>query len=135
MYKNILVPVLLDDANNNAEAFAIAQALAAEGAKFNVVHVMENLPAYATAQIAADVLRSAREAAVTALATAARGLQGAEAHMLTGHAGRTIVDYAKENDVDCIIIASHKPGLEDFFLGSTASRVVRHAQCAVHVIR
>jgi universal stress protein F len=25
--------------------------------------------------------------------------------------------------------------LQDYFLGSTAGRVVRHAQCSVHVIR
>ena len=55
--------------------------------------------------------------------------------IISGHAGRTIVDHAVENHVDCIVIASHRPGLEDYFLGSTAARVVRHAPCAVHVIR
>ncbi len=37
--------------------------------------------------------------------------------------------------VDCIVIGSHKPGLSDYLLGSTAARVVRHAPCAVHVYR
>jgi len=37
--------------------------------------------------------------------------------------------------VDLIVIASHRPGLKDYFLGSTAGRVVRHSPCAVHVIR
>ncbi|WP_371932559.1 universal stress protein [Pararhizobium sp. IMCC21322] len=46
-----------------------------------------------------------------------------------------MVEYAESNGVDCIIIASHRPGLQDYFLGSTAARVVRHAHCAVHVIR
>ena len=36
---------------------------------------------------------------------------------------------------DCIVIGSHKPGLIDYLLGSTAARVVRHAPCAVHVLR
>ncbi|MBT8411941.1 MAG: universal stress protein, partial [Octadecabacter sp.] len=44
-------------------------------------------------------------------------------------------DFATDNSIDCIIMASHQPGLEDYFLGSTAARVVRHAKCSVHVIR
>jgi nucleotide-binding universal stress UspA family protein len=54
---------------------------------------------------------------------------------VTGHSARSILDYAEAHDVDCIVIASHRPGLQDFFLGSTAARVVRHATCAVHVVR
>jgi nucleotide-binding universal stress UspA family protein len=55
--------------------------------------------------------------------------------MVSGHAGRGIVEYADANDVDCIIIASHRPGLQNLFLGSTANRVVHHAKCTVHVLR
>ena len=42
---------------------------------------------------------------------------------------------AEDDKVDLIIIASHKPGLQDYFLGSTAARVVRHASCSVLVVR
>jgi nucleotide-binding universal stress UspA family protein len=55
--------------------------------------------------------------------------------VIEGHSGRSILDHAAENDVDCIIIASHRPGMQDYFLGSTAAQVVRHATCAVHVVR
>ncbi|MBT8474881.1 MAG: universal stress protein, partial [Alphaproteobacteria bacterium] len=47
----------------------------------------------------------------------------------------TITEYADSHGCDCIIIMSHQPGLQDYFLGSTAARVVRHAHCAVHVMR
>lgn len=50
-------------------------------------------------------------------------------------AGRVITEYANKSDIDCVVIGSHKPGLRDYFLGSTAARVVRHAKCAVHVLR
>ena len=40
-----------------------------------------------------------------------------------------------ESGADLLIIASHRPGLQDYFLGSTAAHVVRHAACSVHVIR
>lgn len=58
-----------------------------------------------------------------------------KAEIVKGHTYRTIIDYAGSNDVDYIVIGSHKPGLSDYLLGSTAARVVRHAPCAVHVIR
>jgi universal stress protein F len=55
--------------------------------------------------------------------------------LVWGHSGRTILDWAEANAVDCIVIASHRPGLQDYLLGSTAGRVVRHARCSVHVVR
>ncbi len=35
----------------------------------------------------------------------------------------------------CIIVASHKPNVGDYLLGTTAARVVRHAACSVFVVR
>jgi len=32
-------------------------------------------------------------------------------------------------------MASHRPALKDFLLGPNAAKVVRHAKCAVMVIR
>ena len=135
MYDHILVPVIFDKGHNPSRSFEAARALASEGAKLTVLHVMEEIPAYAATQIPAEVLENSRAQTRQALAEKAAGLPGAEAVMISGHAGRAIVDYAEEHAVDCIIMASHKPGLEDYFLGSTADRVVRHASCSVNVIR
>jgi nucleotide-binding universal stress UspA family protein len=52
-----------------------------------------------------------------------------------GHSYDTILKVAKERNVDLIIIASHRPGFQDYFLGSTAAKVVRHANCSVLVVR
>ncbi len=60
---------------------------------------------------------------------------GIEVAVVFGHAGHTIVDWATHHDIDCVVVASHRPGVKDYFLGSTAARVVRHAPCAVHVHR
>jgi nucleotide-binding universal stress UspA family protein len=57
------------------------------------------------------------------------------AAIIAGHSGRSIIDFAAANKADCIVIGSHKPGLIDYLLGSTAARVVRHAPRAVHVLR
>lgn len=135
MYKNILVPVVLDDDGDPKVSFAAAGTLADDNAEITLIHVMEAIPAYFTTEIPADLLQKRREDSKASLKQLADGLQNAKAVLLSGHAGSTIVDYAQEHDIDCIVLNSHKPGMQDFFLGSTAARVVRHAKCSVHVIR
>ncbi|SDC49326.1 universal stress protein [Ruegeria marina] len=135
MYRNILVPVAFDEGHDTEAAFLAARKLASDDAKFTVLHVMEAIPAYVTSQIPDEIMAHSRDDANKALRQMAAGLPGATAVMATGHAGRGIVDHAAAHDIDCIVIASHKPGFENLFLGSTADRVVRHAKCAVHVIR
>jgi nucleotide-binding universal stress UspA family protein len=135
MYSNILVPVIFDDRHDTQASFLAARALADDGAKFTVLHVMEALPSYAATQIPADVLAKSRREVERQLEETAKALPDAKVELVSGHAGQAIVTYADKNDIDCIIVASHRPGFENFFLGSTADRVVRHAKCAVHVIR
>jgi nucleotide-binding universal stress UspA family protein len=135
MYKNILVPVLIDEIHDTQKSYLAARTLADEGANFTVLHVMETIPGFVATQIPGDVLAKSRLAAEKALKQSAAALPGASTCLESGHAGSFIVDYANKHAIDCIIMASHRPGIEDFFLGSTAARVVRHARCAVHVIR
>jgi nucleotide-binding universal stress UspA family protein len=135
MYKNILIPVVLDNGADVQASYSVAQTLADDGAKFTVMHVLEQIQGFVAIDIPAEALAKADRAAETALAESAKALPDAATALLRGHPGTTIVNYASENGIDCIVIASHKPGIEDFFLGSTAARVVRHASCSVHVIR
>ncbi len=135
MYKNILVPVVFDEEHDNQASFTVARALADEGTKFTVVHVLEAIPAYVTAEIPDEVLTRTHDDVANALAQSAKGLLGAVPMLIPGHAGRALVDFANDNDIDCIVLASHRPEFSDIFLGSTAARVVRHANCSVHVIR
>ncbi|MGR5131716.1 universal stress protein [Vibrio alfacsensis] len=46
-----------------------------------------------------------------------------------------IVAQAKKTNVDAIVMASAKPKLRSYFLGSNAAKVVRHAPCSVFVVR
>ena len=135
MYKNILIPVVLSQENNTPASFEAARQLADPDAAFTVLHVQEPIPAYVGAQIPSDVLANTRHDVLQSLQQYASEIPGAKAQLVSGHAGRAIVDFANENKIDCIVLASHKPGFEDFFLGSTANRVVHHAKCSVHVIR
>ena len=135
MYSNILVPISFDEDRDAVGALEIAGAIAAEGAKITLIHVMEQIPAYAISYMSADYMAQSRRAIEEELGQMAEGVPGAAGLVIDGHSGRAILDYAERDKTDCIIIASHRPGMQDLFLGSTASQVVRHATCAVHVIR
>lgn len=135
MYNNILVPIILDGQHDTSASFNAARTLASPEAVFTVLHVMEAIPTYARTEVPGNVLAAKQQEIAHELAEAAKALPGAKAQLIMGHSGQAILNYAGKNDIDCIIIASHQPGLEDYFLGSTASRVVRHATCAVHVMR
>jgi universal stress protein A len=54
----------------------------------------------------------------------------------TGKAFHEIDQYATEESIDLIIIATHgHSGMEHVLFGSTAEKVVRHAPCPVLVVR
>lgn len=136
MYKNILVPIAFDHGEQGTKAFAVARQLLDEGGKITLLHVMETLPSYAVTYLPEGTLDNNRARAFETL-SAMKGKQDdhVSVAVVGGHANSAIIDHAKEHGADCIIIASHKPGLEDYFIGSTAARVVRHADCCVHVLR
>jgi universal stress protein F len=135
MYKNILIPIDFDHEEGIRSTFAAARLLADENAKFTVMHIVEPIPGYVRGQIGDDILEQRSTEMKQSLEKIASDLPGAVALLETGHAGHSIVNYADENDIDCIVLSSHTPKLEKFFLGSTATRVVNHAGCTVLVIR
>ncbi len=135
MYSNILVPIALDnEEDRSAQAMDIAKALSAEGATITLLHVVEAVPSYAISYISSDILDATREGIEVEMARLAAPI-GANSVVIEGHSGRSILDYAEEQGNDLIVIASHRPGMQTLLLGSTATHVVRHAQCSVHVVR
>ena len=136
MYKNILVPIDISHQDRHEVAIDMARLLAgSQGAKITALSVVEPLPAFAgIAGMIPDFDNQVRETVQESLESFASG-QDMETVLLHGSAGAQIVEFAKETGVDCIVIASHKPGFGDFLLGSTAARVVRYAPCSVHVVR
>ena len=135
MYKNILVTIALDHSRDNAAAFDIARTLAAEGASITALNVLEEMPAYVETYLPQDHFDERLADSEARLKAELGGVADVKPVVVSGHAATTIVSYAVDNNIDCIVIASHRPGLQDYFLGSTAGRVVRHAPCAVHVVR
>lgn len=135
MYKNVLVPVAIDHGPNTEAALRIARKLCDAGGKITALTVIEAIPSFVLAELPDGQMQRNIDLTREALQEEVSAIQGADVEVIIGHAGRSILEYAEENGVDCIVIASHQPGLQDYFLGSTAARVVRHAHCAVHVVR
>lgn len=135
MYHNILVPISFDEDRDTSGTLKLAEMLATPDANITLLHVVEHIPGYAISYMPADYLREARQAIQGQLNDMADKLPNAQGIVIEGHSGRSILDWAEENKPDLIIIASHRPGMQDLLLGSTAAQVVRHASCAVHVVR
>ena len=135
MYHNILVPIALDNEREVSGPLKLAKMLATPAAKITLLHVVEHIPGYALTYMPPDLVKETRAAIQAELDKLAADLPGATGQVIEGHCGRGILDWAEDNDPDLIIIASHRPGMQDLLLGSTAAQVVRRAQCAVHVVR
>ncbi|WP_298935232.1 universal stress protein [uncultured Ruegeria sp.] len=135
MYHNILVPISFDTERDTSGSLKLAEVLATPDAQVTLMHVVEHIPNYAISYMPAEYLTEARKAIQTELDNMAAKLPNATGLVIEGHSGRTILDWSEEHKPDLIIMASHRPGMQDLLLGSTASHVVRHAKCAVHVVR
>lgn len=136
MYNTILVPVDLAHPDKSKDMLAVAKALGNEGAEVILANIVEDIPTYVAVEMPTGLLGKARRNAENELDKLARASDlKVRIETRVGHVSTAILALAEESNVDCIVIASHKPGLQDYLLGSTASRVVRHAKCAVHVLR
>lgn len=136
MFKTILVPIDLAHVKEGKATIDIAAEHGASGAKIILLTVVEEIPGWAAAELPASLLEQSRTRAQSDLqAIATASSMGMDVEIRSGHPYKTILEVAQEKGVDLIIIASHRPGLQDYFLGSTAAKVVRHATCSVLVIR
>lgn len=134
MYKNILVPMALDHGIGETSV-EIARKLLSDGGRITALHVHETPQSSVGAFVDESVIQTAFLRAEAHLERRVSEMPGVKPMIISGHSGRTIIDVSTDLGIDCIVIGSHKPGLIDYFLGSTAARVVRHAPCAVHVAR
>jgi nucleotide-binding universal stress UspA family protein len=135
MYSNILIPVSFEAGRDAHQAIEMANVMRQSDGKITILHVLEHLPQYASDLLPEDHVEVSKQKIIEKLKPLAADNSNIGIEVVEGHSARTILDYAQSHDSDCIVITSHRPGMQDMFIGSTAARVVRHAQCSVHVIR
>lgn len=137
MYNNIMIPIDIAQAEKAEAMIKAAKLQANKNAKFIMLTVIDAIPGWASSFIPeGEALNKPMQDVKDKLASiASENSIEADIQVHTGHSYNTILEVAKESKVDLIIVASHHPGLGDYVLGSTATKVVRHAKCSVFVIR
>lgn len=136
MYETIIVPVDVNNAEKASDMLKAAERMGGKNTKVVLLNVIETVPNYVAVHLPEEFREQAVKKATEGLSSIAESTSlETEIGVRSGHASTEILTVADEKNADAIIIASHSPGLEDYFLGSTAARVVRHAKCTVVVIR
>lgn len=139
MYRNILVPVDLDQPDSWQHALPTAVALGrCFDATLALVTVVPDWSLVLQAQWSPIAFREFVDVATARLATLAGSVADAGDvghHVETGGVYGGILAVAERIGADLIVLSSHRPEMKDYLLGANASRVVRHARCSVFVVR
>ena len=134
MYNKIIVALGLEH-GHAYKALKVARQLLSEGGEIIALHVIEPVPGMIRYYLPEGQEEEVKKSVLDQVRERIGESQDAKAKVLFGHPGRLVPDYAEEIGADCIVVGSHKAGLGDYLLGSTAARVVRHSPCSVHVLR
>ena len=143
MYKSILVPIDLADAEMAKPAITAAVQMAAlSNGKVRLVNVLPLTPVMLAEYVPPDFESQQRKSAEDALAIICKeaGLDAARVSATVRQGGihQEILEEQKAVAADIIVMSSHrphKPGIRTYFLGSNAGHVVRYAPCSVLVVR
>lgn len=140
MFKNILVPIDLADANYAKPAIANAAALAqASDGKVKLLNVLPMTPVMLAEYVPADFDTQQRQSAEEALVIVANESGIKPGHISSairqGGIYHEILEEAATIKADLIVMTSHRPAMRTYFLGSNAGHVVRYAKCSVLVVR
>ena len=134
--KKILVAVDIEREGGNTGVMKTAKTISsAMSGSLALLHVMEPSPGYVISQIPNAILEKRKSDAEQELRELAKQYGITDIVLREGAPATEIIEYANEIGADLIILDSHDPDLSNYFIGSVASRVVRHAHCSVHVVR
>ncbi len=134
MYDHILIPVAPGHHGEYSQAIDVTRKLLNPGGKVSVLAVLEEIPGYYGTYIPEDQMEKNKGQVSGELKNAFKN-EEVMTRVIFGHSANSILDWAERKGVDCIVVTSHRPGLSDYFIGSTAARIVRHAKCPVFVLR
>ncbi len=140
MFKNILVAVDLEHDTSVDDLLRVATDIAnTHRSQVHLLNVIGAAPAVVSRFLPENYEKMASreiEKDLAALAAKVDLAEGAAASSVRfGDIYQEILAHAGNIGAELIIVASHKPDIGDYLLGTTASRIVRHASCSVLVIR
>jgi len=141
--KKVLVPIDFSDYSKNALKYAVnfAKSFNAEIILVYVVEPVIYPPDFSMGQIAMPSINAewddrAKDELQKLAKSDIAGAGNVKTVIKTGKPFVEIIETAKEENVDLIIIATHgHSGVEHILFGSTAEKVVRKAPCPVLTLR
>lgn len=132
-FQKILFPT--DFSHTGDAALEMATSLARDtGAKLYIVHVQEPPAYYGGGEMYYGMLDPTASELVKLLEDVKPSDASVpyEQRMLTGDPAGALVDFAKEEQIDLIVLGTHgRSGLSRLLMGSVAEAVVRRAECPV----
>ncbi|EOQ24663.1 universal stress protein F [Citrobacter sp. KTE30] len=144
MYNSILVPIDISETDLTRQVIPYVQAHSVlNTARVHFLTVVPTLPYYSSLGLAYSAempkLKDFQHAALLKLNEIVKQFkipaEKIQTHAVSGAPKDQILNLAKAIDADLIIIASHRPDITTYLLGSNAAAVVRHASCPVLVVR
>ncbi|CAN7523227.1 universal stress protein [Bosea sp. LjRoot237] len=140
MYKSILVPVDLAEAELAGPAIAAAESFAAQSdGTIRLVYVRSLVPITYMEFVPADFDAGQQAESEAKLAEIAAKVnlpaERVSAKVLVGSVHGEVLAEADASGADLIVIGSHEPGFLAYVIGSNASTIVRRAKCSVLVVR
>lgn len=136
MFKTILLPVDVAHLDEGQKTLEVAFKIMNPDAAIYLLYVMEDIPNWTDLDLPKNFKEKSMQAAREALKKIAEKTdKEIRIEVRTGHAYSTILKEAEALNADLIILASHKPGLKEYFIGSNTTKVVSHANCSVVVVR
>lgn len=95
-----------------------------------------HVPHVSIDEIYRDMEKSARAELEKSFVEEMRGFKDIERVVLKGTPHEEITKFAKNNEIDLIVLATHgRKGIDRMIFGSTAEQVVRNAPCPVLSVR
>ena len=139
MFESIVVPVDTQEPSSWAAIIPTTISMVqANHARLTLCTIIPDLRAMMEAEWSVVGYRLMLDNAQTQLAILAKqlsGITGIQIEVGTGSIWRSIVEVASQAKADLIILASHRPAIKDYLLGTNAVSVVRYAPCSVMVVR
>lgn len=143
MSKTILCAVDINRPEEDQKVLKIAAKLAAlDGASLDVITVVPDFGASVVgAYFEEHHVSTAKDKANELLSKMVEDALGADENakvrhvVAIGSVYEKVLQTAKLNKADLIVIGAHRPDFKDYLLGPNAARIVRHSDASVYVVR
>ncbi len=141
--KGILFPTDFSEGSSQALQYAV-DLTKKYGAKLYVVHVIYDIakatgwyvPHVSVDQMYKDIQEGAKKELEKFGVEELGEVKNIERTVLTGVPHEEIMNFAKKNKIDLIIMGTHgRKGIDRILFGSTAAQIVRFAPCPVLTVR